>query len=107
MALKSLREFACRIRVQTHDQHAASAFVQTMHGIDMLPQLVAQRLHHEARLARVQPGSVHQPTGGFVHGHHVVVAPEQAQRRQGLQGSGSGFGRHCGEEDKIVSGLRA
>ena len=73
--------------VQGHDEHAAGALVQPVHGVDVLADLVAQRLHHEARFARVQTCAVHQPARRLENGHHVRVLPQQAQRRvRGRQG---------------------
>ena len=78
-------------RVQAHDEHAAGALVQAVHGVDMLADLVAQGLHHEARLAGVQPRAVHQPAGGLVQRHQVLVLPQDGQR---WVGAGAWLGFH-------------
>ena len=73
--------------VQGHGEHAAGALVEPVHRVDVLAELVAQRLHDEARLARVQPRAVHEPARGLVDGDQVLVAPEQGQaqaRRPGV-----------------------
>ncbi|MNT16771.1 hypothetical protein D3C72_1518880 [compost metagenome] len=66
--------------VQGQQQHAAGAFVQPVQRVDMLADLVAQGLHDEARLARVQPRAVHQPARWLVDGNQVLVLPQHGQR---------------------------
>ncbi|MPM96462.1 hypothetical protein SDC9_143625 [bioreactor metagenome] len=92
MRQKRLRQCPFGAWVQAHHQHAAGALVEPVHRIDMPPQLVAHGLHHKARLARIQPGSVHQPASGLVHRHHMFVVPDQIKRRQrgaaGVEGHG-------------------
>ena len=81
MVFKGLRQRARRRRVQAHHQHAAGALVEPVHGVDMLAQLVAQRLHYKTGLPGIQSGAVHQPACRFVHRHHIVIAPENVQQR--------------------------
>ena len=79
LVLKRLGKRPGRVAVQRHHQHAAGAFVQPVHREDVSAQLVAQGLHHKAGFARVQPCAVHQPARRLVHGHQVVVLPEDVQ----------------------------
>ena len=73
--------------VEREEQHARGAAIEAMHRMHVLADLVAQRLHHEARFARVQSCAVHQPACRLENGHHVRVLPQQAQRRvRGRQG---------------------
>ena len=70
---------AGRFCMQGEQQHAASTLVQPVQRKDMLADLVAQGLHDEAGLARIQSGAVHQPLGGLVDGDQVLVAPQHRQ----------------------------
>ena len=97
MGCKARRQGLGRLLVQCHEQHAASALVQPVHGPDMATQLVAQRLHDKARLVRIQPCAMHQPAGGFVDGDQVLILPEDMQKGIGRAGGRGGVGH---EEDR-------
>ena len=87
---KRLGQSACGRGVQAHHEDAAGAFVETVHGVDMLAELIAHGLDHEAGFACVQPGAVDQPAGGLVDRDHVFIAPDQVERGERAAGDVGG-----------------
>lgn len=73
MLLELLRQQARHLAGERHQQYAGSRAIETVHGKDVLPELIAHRLHHKASFMTVQPTAVHQPARRLVHRHQVFI----------------------------------
>ena len=79
-AREGLGQVACGPGVEREGKRAGGTLIETMHGVDMAAELVAEHLHGEARLACVDRRAVHEQARGLVDDDEPVVAVEDRQR---------------------------
>ena len=85
-------QYARHVAVQRKQQHSGGAFVEPVHGVDLVPDLVAQHLQRKTGFVAVERAAMHQQPGRFVNGDKVIVAVEDGQ----------GFGRGGGHAVGLV-----
>ena len=86
------RQLTCRCAVKGKEQHARSASVKAMGGVNPPPDLVAQELDSKARFAAVDIAAVDEQARRLVDGDQALIPVEDAQRQ-----FGSGWWQ-CGRE---------
>ena len=65
-------------RIEREHQDARGTAIEAMHGIDPLPQLVAQALHHHVAVTATRH-AMHQHPGGLLDCHQVHIAMQHGQ----------------------------
>jgi hypothetical protein len=83
----------CGLAIEREQQHARSAFVEPVHGVHLLPDLVAKHLHRKTLLVRVDDRTVHEQPGRLVDRDQSVVAVED--RKHGRVVERTDGAPHC------------
>lgn len=79
LVLELLSKQAGGVWVEGEQERAGGGAVETVDGVNVLPDLVAQGLQHEAGFLGGNGAAVYQHPGGFVYGDAGFVAVEDVE----------------------------